>query len=133
LGAAWTAFTPNLTNLTLGNGTLTCAYTQIGKTIIARYLVVLGNTSSVGGSIDFDLPVTAKAAAGEIFTGRILDASPSAIYYAFITLTSTSKVKIYVGNAAAASYLSWLDISATVPITWTTSDQIAFFITYEAA
>ena len=63
-GLAWsslgtyTSWTPTLTNITIGNGTVTAAYVQIGKHIHAQIRITLGSTSTVGGNPGFSLPVT---------------------------------------------------------------------------
>lgn len=57
----WTSWTPTWTNLTLGNGTQTAFYTQIGKTVFYRVQIVFGTTSSIAGATAFTLPVALSA------------------------------------------------------------------------
>lgn len=58
---AWTSWTPTLVNASLGNGTFACKYTQIGKTILFRFVFLLGTTSTIGTAPTFSLPVTSVA------------------------------------------------------------------------
>lgn len=46
----WTAYTPTLTNMTLGNGTLTAAYLRMGRLARLRFEFEFGSTSSVTGT-----------------------------------------------------------------------------------
>ena len=46
--ATWTSFTPTWSNLTVGNGTVTAAYTTFGKTCTFYVVFTHGSTSSVG-------------------------------------------------------------------------------------
>ena len=59
---AWQSFTPTNSGLTLGNGTEEARYTQIGKTVIFRYQLTFGSTTSISGTLLVGLPVTANAA-----------------------------------------------------------------------
>jgi hypothetical protein len=38
-GGAWTTWTPSYTNLTVGNGTVTARYSQVGKTVTIDYKI----------------------------------------------------------------------------------------------
>src|SRR5690348_3539726 len=55
--AAWVAWVPTLTNLTLGNGTQVANYRQVGKTVDFIWTLLLGSTSAVGTVPSFTLPV----------------------------------------------------------------------------
>lgn len=60
---AWASFTPTLggTSASLGNGSLTCHYTQSGKRVIARYAILGGSTTNLSSdNLTLTLPVTAR-------------------------------------------------------------------------
>lgn len=62
LGAAWTSYTPTDSNIVVGNGTRSAAYIQIGKTVIFRWHLAAGTTSTLNAvSNAVGLPVAAKA------------------------------------------------------------------------
>jgi hypothetical protein len=61
---AWTAYTPTLTNITLGNGGLNFVYAQLGKTVQVRGSLTFGSTTSITGTMLIGLPVTANTAGG---------------------------------------------------------------------
>jgi hypothetical protein len=57
---AWSSWTPTVVNMTVGNGTVTAKYTQIGKIVHWRVKVVTGSTTSyTATNATFTLPVTA--------------------------------------------------------------------------
>lgn len=125
--AAWTGYTPTLTNISLGNGTLAFTYVQVGKTVTVRGRLTFGTTTSVSGSLTFSLPVNATG----VFTGTATMRAGGTDYIGFIGNSSTSITIGAVG--AAGTYANRATTSATVPGTWTNADNISFTITYEAA
>lgn len=136
LGAnvAWQSWTPTLTNLTIGNGTLTCAYTQVGKTVIGRFTVLFGTTTSMGTIPTFSLPVTASSTT---FTGGcqgmvMLKDANAGSFLGVLFATSTTVMAIYAYNASS-TYALTANITSTVPFTWATNDYIAGMFSYEAA
>lgn len=135
LGGAWQSWTPTWTNLTVGNGTLSCAYTRIGNTIIARVSLVFGSTTSISGSaVAFTFPVTPSSSYGAnhfMGTVRLQDAN-GADAPGSLALTASGEVLVTRGDATGSSLLD-ADLSSTTPFTWTTSDAIKGTFIYEAA
>jgi len=133
-GWAWQSFTPTLTNLTLGNGTLTGSYIQIGKTVFGRISFTLGSTSAVGTTPTFSLPVTAKSgysAAESYGTAQILHTG-NYINPAITVSASTTTVQVWALNASG-TYATYAQITASVPFTWGAADAIYVYLQYEAA
>lgn len=58
----WQSFSPTITNLTVGNGTLATFYTQIGKTVHFRIVLTFGSTTILPTGADalVTWPVTPK-------------------------------------------------------------------------
>lgn len=54
--AAFTAYTPTVTNLTLGNGVMNARYIRIGKTLLYRFDLVGGTTTTAAGALSVPLP-----------------------------------------------------------------------------
>lgn len=129
LGGAWQSFSPTISNWTLGNGTESYKYTQIGKTVIAHYKLTLGSTSSVGGTLGFGLPVTAADSADVVGYARMRDDNTTFKIHAVAYLTSTTNARI----AALNSTSNQQDVDNTNPFTWATDDSLQLHITYEAA
>lgn len=135
-GWAWSSWTPTFTNLTVGNGTLTARYIQIGKTVFARLGFVFGNTSAVSGAVTFTLPVTAAAlVAGsnmDIVGSALMTDNSSNLNNGYVALNSTTKA-ILRGETASGTYVNLTDLSSTIPVTWATGYIIGLSFVYEAA
>lgn len=131
-GGAWKAWTPTWANLTIGNATQDCKYTQIGKTIHFRCVITLGNTSSVGTNPTFTLPVASNAA--YLFTpcgsSRCQDTSGAWYLGTVYANGSTGQPIIY---NTSGSWIASAGLSATNPFTWTNTDVMYLTGTYEAA
>jgi hypothetical protein len=131
---AWTAYTPTLsgTGWSYGNATVDCAYTQVGKIVHVRGLIVWGSTSTFGAAAgpQMTLPV-----AGLSSTHRHLgyltffDSSASRNAPGVILVPSTTLMTpLYVRE------VGWLDaLISTTPFAWATGDAFRFSLTYEAA
>lgn len=137
-GWSWASWTPTLTNMTLGNGTIVARFIQIGKTVFFRFTFVLGSTSTIGSSPTFSLPVTA-------ITGYTTGAStPIGIVHYEHTGVTNAEGAIYISSTTTASFGVWGaastyvtggagGLSSSVPFTWAVSDQILTTGFYEAA
>lgn len=129
---AWTSFTPSLTNVTIGNGTLTGYYCQIGKTVFMRILLRFGSTTSITGSyIQIGTPSTAatysSATAGIIGQVKMLDGGTGVYLGAY---GSQGNVWAF---GAASSYTNIVDVTASIPHTWAVNDEILISAAYEVA
>jgi hypothetical protein len=130
LPPVWVSYTPvwtaeGVTQPTLGNGSLTGRYVQIGKTVHMKLRLVFGSTTVVAGTSTwyFTLPV---AAASADWSGPavILDAGTDNKLGAAAVIDAT-RVSI-VGEGINV-------VADGVPMAWATSDQLKFNLTYEAA
>lgn len=70
----WTAYTPTLSGMSLGNGTINGRYMLIGKMVFIRITINAGSTTTYSGVITVGLPVAAvtgveQGLAGKTFTG----------------------------------------------------------------
>ena len=131
-GGTWQTYSPTIGNFTIGNGTANYRYSQTGKTVSVNINIVLGSTSSVSANPNFSLPVESKYDRAA-FTGAFTDAGAG--FYAgiaFIEQGAYSYVSLKAVNANS-TYSSFTDVSSTVPFTWTSTDEINFQFTYEAA
>lgn len=119
---AWAAYTPTLTNVTIGNGALEAWYAVAGKTIHYRGHFDMGGSSAITGSISLSLPVTARDA-----------------YYAGAVYMLDSGVQHYGGTLAGQTTTTALIVLSTgaagisAPFTWGPADRFQWTLTYEAA
>ena len=128
---AWTAWTPTLGNVVIGNGTITARYQQISKVVFFSVKVVFGSTTTISNSPSITLPVTAASQA--YFIANVTDAGVAS-YTANAILPSADFTRIYMdlidttsSRAAAAVF------SATSPFTWGTGDNFTISGSYEVA
>lgn len=122
----WTPYTPTASPITLGNGTLTGAWTKIGRTALFRIHLVWGSTTTApAGAFIFTLPSTATNT-GWVGGARIIDAAPAVQYYRHAFVNSGNQIAL---SAEAASTF----VQATVPITFATGDQILINGFYESS
>lgn len=134
---AWTVYTPTLTGITIGNGTVSGRWIRYGNLIRCNVQIKLGTTSSVSSNITFTLPANAHA----IHTTTVRfpapladlwDSSAGANYPGLTQINSTTQATI-MGISAAGTNMSSTNLSSIVPFTWATNDSIAVGLFYEAA
>ena len=129
-----TSFTPSITNLTIGNGTRTGTYVQVGKIVYFQMNVTFGSTTTLTGNADLTLPVapTGRTTFDTIAaTCNFVDVSPTGIYLGYpIIVGSTIRLLATLTNS---TYAVQSDIGAAVPFTWTTGDFISVSGIYQVA
>jgi len=132
-GGAWDSYTPTLTNITLGNGTLVGDYWRAGRGVFFKVKLTFGSTTSVSGQMVVGLPV-AYADGNDIETAVALmyDASAVARYVGKVQAITTTTVAANAINSSA-TYLTETTSSSTIPFTWTTSDILIVAGFYESA
>jgi hypothetical protein len=132
--AAWQSYTPTFTNLTVGNGTLTCKYNQIGKTVIFKISLVFGSTTAISGSVSLTLPVTSVALVGSgapLGAARLIDSTN--LYFVGIAVPLTTTTMKVTWSGVSGSGQIETNLAASSPFGWATGDEIQINGTYEAA
>lgn len=130
IGAAWVAWTPTWTNLTIGNGTNDAKFLQVGKLIYYRLVTTLGSTSAVGTGPTFTLPITSITVPSTtlaIGQGAINNTSGTFNALANWNTTTTALLRYWDTNNNGNG------VTATTPGTWATGWQILLEGFYEAA
>ena len=128
----WIAYTPTLTGVTVGNGTNSFFYAQIGKTVFVKGKFTLGSTSSITAPMFVSLPITARANIASyqqlgdcsFFNASIITHGQG--YF----LNNTFGVQASLSNG---TYVSGTPAGVGVPYTWTTGFSFTIECTYEAA
>ena len=127
---AWTSYTPTLTNITLGNGTSSGFYIQVGKTVHFRWRFTMGSTSAMGSSPSFTLPKTPKDMLANTSHFRGL-ANASTQGYDFVAIfTGGTTLALHSYNATFTYNLTDV-VSSTAPFSWTTGNALEINGTYE--
>lgn len=137
LGGPGTVWTPTLTNITIGNGTVVGRVSKVGKRVTFRLMISFGSTTSMtAGYPTFTLPSTAATVSTGVALGNVqyqfLDSGTAWFYGHNIIGSAEAAAPITVFTASGA-YVTESGVSPTIPFTWTTGDRIYAFGTYEEA
>ena len=125
-------YTPLLTNITIGDGSVTGKYLKIGKFVYFKIYLTCGSTTSIGTDPSFSLPFTSSSATGWLQPVCTLGDYGTADYMGLVRLITTTTARIYITNVAG-TYPTQVSVTATVPFTWAENDLIAFMGIYESA
>lgn len=124
-GSDWEDFTPNWTNLSVGNGTNTGNYRYVQGGMWFSASIEFGSTTSISGSVAVTVPNSETiSTAGGWSVGMVLgqadfnDATGSD-YVGAAIFSSTTTVGFRHHNAGILTALS-----SSVPFTWATSDKL---------
>jgi hypothetical protein len=130
---AWQTWAPTLQGgWANGNGTWSAQFCQIGKIVHVYGKFTVGSTTTKGSDMRLSVPVTARSFS-QTFDCYAAIGSPAQVQYSnIIRLETTTQFRI-LAQDSNATYLRPTAVTATVPATWATNDQIAFQMTYEAA
>lgn len=136
---AWASWTPVWTNLTIGDGVVDAATEQVGSTMRFRIGVLFGSTTSVGGQIDVQYPVTPKdlraTATGSVHRlarAVYTDASAVTQYEGTVTFNGTTTMRL-LSITTSGTYATASGVTATVPFTWAVGDSISIQGEFEVA
>lgn len=137
--SAWTSFTPTWsvssgTAPAIGNGTLSAAYQQIGKTILFRISLTAGSTTTFGsgGQFRFSLPVNPLSTTRLTFATDYFDSSVPSAFSGTTTWDSVNSVVALNATPTTAGNAN-RGVTASVPMTWATGDIITINGAYESA
>ena len=125
----WTSYTPTLTNITKGNGTVTAVYQQIDKLVTVNIFFLMGSTSAMGNSPKFSLPVSNVDS--YVDGVCVLWDQGVAVHTGSCYAYADNLVIEYLD--ASATSLQPGGISSTTPFTWNTNDKIYAQLSYQVA
>lgn len=136
-GTDWASYTPTLTNITIGNGSVAAKWQKVGKIGRVQIVYTHGSSGATMGTIPrFSLPAGAQpvsfaAASAMNYRGYLLDAGTNRLNL-LMQFDGATGVGVYV-ESVLSTYLIRTDITATIPFTWAVGDQIVFWLEYECA
>lgn len=112
---------------TVGNGTLTGRYLQVGRMVFLDIRFVIGSTSVMPTgthTFTFTLPIAAVDTTSQVGgTASVLD-NTTRYWHLIPTLTTTSTILLnMIDNSSGQA-------SSTVPMTWTTNDAASISMWY---
>lgn len=120
----WVTWTPTYTNFSLGNGTISAKYQQLGRRVHFRIELTLGSTSSASGAIGFSTPVApASSATKHVGQSVFFDTSTANTYPGQTRIAGGSTINIALGSTSLSVVTVSL-LSNTVPTTPATGDTL---------
>ena len=134
--SAYAAWTPTFTNLTVGNGTLSGQYVQIGKMVHAYLNLTFGSTTAITGAVQVTglpvAPVSTTAAVNAIVQSNYSDATGNKFWgSSHANNNNTTRIWLSPMTVSGSYILSNADLSSTVPFTWATSDVLSVAMIYQ--
>lgn len=124
---------PTISNLTIGNGTLTATYKIVGARIYKAIGIVLGSTSAIGSTMDISTVIT-RLQTNYAILGEAAFVAGGSPYMGFARwIPAGSNVVRILVRKVDGTYSQFSNIAATVPNTWTTSDAIDAEYQYDLA
>lgn len=130
LGGTWRTYTPTITGLTIGNGSITGRYAVIGKTVTGTLFFTAGSTTTYSGIFSFSLPI---ATAGW-YTGDYVPLGHGAVHNG----TGTTRRITQAVWSTTTTFRMFLEttsgfVTNVAPFTFGTSAAITANFTYEKA
>jgi hypothetical protein len=128
-------WTPTYTNITVGNGTVIARYADFGNFVWAYFHFTLGSTSSIGTNATLNsFPVSMALDGGSVnsyqngSTGKAVDASAGLDYLMLAQIVGATNFSWWSLDAASTYVRNTTRITATVPFTWATSDELSLSV-----
>jgi hypothetical protein len=132
IGEAAVAFTPTWTNYTRGNGTTVAYYMRVNKLVYVYVEETLGSTSSMSTQPSMTLPIAATRIQALPVSRSRIDDTGTNVFFGTVLPSSASAVQVFV-DLASGTYTAFANITATVPMTWASTDKFQLAFVYEAA
>ena len=134
----WLDWTPSFTNITIGNGAYTARYSQIGGWVFFDFTFTLGSESAIGSIPKISQPVTQHARYDDpdhMFGDCRCRENGGTVWYGGTYLVDGTNLaaELHKVTAATSDILTSAAISATIPFTWGTSDELFMAGMYEGA
>jgi len=127
-----TAWTPTLTGITIGSGTVTAYYVRVGAFISARVSILFSGTS-VTGTVGISTPTNIAGVFGQPVGSCIIrDVSAGKQYLATPFRGALARADIRV-NKVATTYVEQVNLSSSVPMTWANGDYLIIELWYIAS
>jgi len=127
----WQTWTPTYSGLTVGNGTVTAKYQQIGKLVNVYFQLTWGSTTSYSQYGTFTLPVVQVRGNYLNGTATMIDNGAN-IYPGQMWMEGTDRA-YFVAMNTGATYGTFFAVQNVAPVTWGTSDVFVASFSYEAA
>jgi len=140
IGGGFVAYTPTLTNLTLGTaGTVTGRAMETEKFVFVDIVAILGTSGfSVGNNPEFSLP--SGVSFGSSYTTNIstvgwalaVDQVANTRFQGYARVQTSTTVAMGVMSVSGTN-VQTAGVTSTTPFTWGAADELRFHFWFEAA
>ena len=126
----WTSFTPSWTNLTVGNGVVSAAYSRFNKILFVRVYFDFGSTSSLTGALQMTLPasLTQNTASQEAIGQAEVTKTGVFATLGLVAVNTSTTVKIQTW-LSSGTYPSVRNVEPTVPVVFASDTNVSFMFT----
>mgnify|MGYP001087991457 CR=1 FL=1 len=126
-------FTPTYTNISLGDGSCDCRYTQRYKSIHVEYKITLGTGFSIGANPTLTLPRPLRNTE-QVGSFRGMAHDLDADEYFELSADANTTTSFIIGHIHVdGQEMKSIPITATDPFTFAVGDKITISGTYETA
>ncbi len=123
---AWQTYTPSVDNITLGNGTIVGAFTQIGRTVHYRAMLTCGSTTTFNSLAILGIPRQIVSSSQLLGYGFVSKANGTGAQMVMARPWTGTSAGIYLAKDGAA-------VAAGSPFAWQEGDLLTYSGTYEGA
>jgi len=137
--AAWTSFTPSWANLTVGDGTNEAVYAAIGRTVIIRFALTFGSTTTMTTpfiatpNFRSNIRTSPARVANHIYGYASFRDNSLGVVYPLMVRYNGSNTFGFFALDASSTYATLTGMSATVPVAFAVNDILSGHIIYETA
>jgi hypothetical protein len=130
-GGTYTSYTPAFTGLTVGNGTVSTSYAQIGKFVHFVGSLTFGSTTAMSTNPQTSLPVDSSMTfTNNMGVGMCNDSNAAFYPIAIFSISSTTAQFVCQD---VATFVRTNFIGAAQPFVWATNDVLTWNMVYKAA
>jgi hypothetical protein len=132
-GGDWVSYTPSFNGLTVGNGTLSAAYTRVGDLVTVSVRFAFGSTSAITGAVYVALPITAAMDYEYCGQAALWNLGGAAGLFPGLVWAVEPGRFVIAATESSGTYTKSADLSATVPFTWATGNYLRLYFSYKVA
>lgn len=122
---------PAWTNLTVGNGTYSATYKIKNTNIDFNIDLIWGSTTSISGAVSHSTPMAGVGFGNAKVTGTLGIKDTGTAQFSGVNLMQSASLINYRVLTVSGTYATQDQISSTIPMTWTTTDEFHEWGTYE--
>lgn len=130
-GGDWVSYTPTMSGLTIGNGTISGLYNRVGDLVTVSVRIAFGSTSSITGAVYVGLPINATMDYEYVGQAALWNLGGAAGLFPGVIWAIEPGRFIVQATNSSGTYTKAEDLSATIPFTWATSNYMRLYFSYK--